>query len=340
MGRCPSPFDFQTIRVSSAGARPAAQASASRGRSAAGEEDDERGDEERVGRLDPDRDPRERACEERPVDASGVDRAERRPHRREHRGDRRQVGHVGETRPVRREKELLERRAVAVARREHHQERPERPDRRRDRRVGTAVELVGDSPDEDEDERHENQRLQRHDHRQAVQERGAGDERHPAVEDRQPVGDHRLRDETVRDRPLRRPVLGCVAAAVPDPAVVGRVECEPGDGRELDDGECQEQRHGTHREVSEASESAPRKIRDCACARLFSRYQRPCVRGRRAASCARGSRRALRRVRRRAAGAAARSASTCPTRSRPSNPVRSAIVSASSRIESRLPCRG
>ena len=82
--------------------------------------------------------------------------------------------------------------------------------------------------------------MEEHDQREPFEQRWAGEQRHPAVEDGQAPTDHRLRNQPVGDRPLRRPVLGRVSAAVPDPAVVGRSKREPRDDAELREHERRE----------------------------------------------------------------------------------------------------
>ena len=281
------------------------------------EEDGDGRNEESVRGLQPDHHAAENAGDDSVVEPPRVGCAKGRPGAGKHGCDRRQVGHVREPRPVRRQEVLLELRAERCGETPQQKHRSDRPHRGRNGCVAASVEAVGDRPDEHEHERHEQQCLEYDDHREPVQQRGAGDERHPAVEHRQAEGDDRLRNQAVRDRPFGRPVLGRVASRVPDPAVVRRPEGEPRHDGELDQRERCEQNDRSLREPVRPRRDGADAATDAHARGRPRDTTRSCARARRAATYAHESRSARPRATRRVVDAAGRWASTCPRRFHP-----------------------
>ena len=170
---------------------------------------------------------------------------------------------------------------------------------------------------------------------------GAGEERDRRQQVRPRVADRRHRQRPVREQPCAvRPVVGLVAALVVEPAVVLDGDRERDQREPLDDDEQRHQRalQGGGRRARPRSAGRAQEAACTFSAGACSRYQ-AIVRSSpsRSGVCRPEAEQLASPARRRGCGAAGRSASRCPSGSRPRTRSARRSSSASSRIEVSTP---
>ena len=270
-------------------------------------------EEERVRRLEPDREAADQPGEDRVRPVARVEGADEQPGGDEQDDGRGEVRQDGQSERLRqRDVDVL----LVVALVEHGDRRVGDDDPERGRPVAedAAGDPGGDPVHAEQGDGEQEQRVEHDHHRQPREDVRAGEERNRDQQVRPGVADQGDGQRPLRQQVRVGPVVGLVAALVVEPAVVRGHDCEDGQGEPLDD----EQR------AEDAPGLVPRDQRPEPPRRLSERHARApvpgttrsCAPGPRAAASSPRSRTAPARGWRRGCGAAVRSASTRPSGSR------------------------